>query len=72
MGMLIALAAAAVSDRQEVVGELLPHVMNSETLRRAGIGAWLAMQLTDTAVIDGLVAGLSRAGVPENALTGAF
>lgn len=72
MGRLIALAAAAQADRRDVVDELLPQATSSEALRRAGIRAWLDVQLPEMPVVDAIVAGLLRAGVPERAVTGPF
>jgi tetratricopeptide (TPR) repeat protein len=72
IGSLIALTAAVMLGRQDVVDEARQRVLNSESLRRGGIMSWLSAQVTDPEVLALIAKGLTRAGVPESALTGPF
>ncbi len=72
VGALVALAAAGLSQNQEVIADLQPRVMSMESLRRHGVMPWLRIRIKDEAVLTQLAKGLAAAGIPESALTAQF
>lgn len=72
MGMLVAVAAAGLSDARADVEDLLARIASAETLRRLGIRPWLEMRLVDEEVVERLGEGLVRAGVAPAALTAPY
>jgi tetratricopeptide (TPR) repeat protein len=72
IGATIALTGAVNLNLQDVVGEILPRIMNSENLRRVGIAVWLGALVTDPEVLSLITDSLQQAGVPQSALTGPF
>jgi tetratricopeptide (TPR) repeat protein len=72
LGPVLAVVAAANAGDTEVVNRYLPQVLDYQKFREAGILTRLRQRLSDPGLIANIGAGLTRAGVPEKALEGAF
>lgn len=72
LALIAALSAAGTMGDEAAKAELLPQLMQSETLQVWGALPWLRQNLPRDQAVEQMAAGLRLAGVPEQALTGPF